>query len=186
MKKLMSALCFIAIGALAAESTTTSSNAKAAVNTSKSNTYKVTAVDAKAKTFTAVVNGQTVTLDAAKMKAMPRVGDVLKAGGDDPAKQRTVCAVVECDMGWGSGPCIKCFDYKTLRGGYGTPTSMKGRVVKVDKAANTFTLHTDHGDVTFDAKALKAVLEVGKVYDITYTTKPGGGLQAQVSTLANQ
>lgn len=77
---------------------------------------KVTRVDDKLKTFTVMVKGKEVTVNAANLKSLPKVGDIINMGrgGADPTGQRVVCAVVECDMGWGSGPCLKCFDYQPL------------------------------------------------------------------------
>jgi hypothetical protein len=77
---------------------------------------KVLEVNNKAKTFTVMVKGKTVTVNAANLKSLPKAGDTINMGrgGADPTGQRVVCAVVECDMGWGSGPCLKCFDYQPL------------------------------------------------------------------------
>ena len=75
---------------------------------------KVLEVNNRAKTFTVMVNGKRVTVNAANLKSLPKPGDIINMGrgGADPTGQRVVCAVVECDMGWGSGPCLKCFDYQ--------------------------------------------------------------------------
>ena len=40
-------------------------------------TGKVTQVDAKAKTFTVVSQGKTFTISAAKLRALPKVGDIV-------------------------------------------------------------------------------------------------------------
>jgi hypothetical protein len=78
---------------------------------------KVLEVNDSAKTITVMVKGKAFTFDAKKLKSLPKPGEFIGMWGDptgDPTGQRLVCAVVECDMGWGSGPCIKCFDYGNL------------------------------------------------------------------------
>jgi len=78
---------------------------------------KVLEVNDSAKTVTVMVKGKAFTFDAKKLKSLPKPGEFIGMWGDptgDPTGQRLVCAVVECDMGWGSGPCIKCFDYQPL------------------------------------------------------------------------
>jgi hypothetical protein len=78
---------------------------------------KVLEVNDSAKTITVMVKGKAFTFDAKKLKSLPKPGELIGMWGDptgDPTGQRLVCAVVECDMGWGSGPCIKCFDYGNL------------------------------------------------------------------------
>ena len=40
-------------------------------------TGKVTQLDAKAKTFTVVTQGKTVTISAAKLRSLPKVGDIV-------------------------------------------------------------------------------------------------------------
>lgn len=72
---------------------------------------KVLEVNDRAKTVTVMVKGTAFTFDANKAKSLPKPGELIGMWGD-PTGQRLVCAVVECDMGWGSGPCIKCFDYQ--------------------------------------------------------------------------
>ncbi len=74
---------------------------------------KVLEVNERAKTFTVMANAKKFTIDGKKLKSLPKIGDEVNLWAD-PSQMRTVCAVVECDMGWGSGPCIKCFDYGNL------------------------------------------------------------------------
>ncbi len=59
-----------------AQKTTPTTNV-ANLNSSRSNIYKVTAVDAKAKTFTGIDKaGKTFTFTAPKGKSLPKVGKI--------------------------------------------------------------------------------------------------------------
>lgn len=121
MKKLLTLASASALMALAtfshsgvAQRESTQRNPSTGVETKQPG--KVVEVNNRAKTFTVTVKGKTVTINASNLKSLPKAGDVINMGrgGADPTGQRVVCAVVECDMGWGSGPCLKCFDYQPL------------------------------------------------------------------------
>jgi hypothetical protein len=58
-------------------------------------------------------------------------------------------------------------------------TMMTGTVTQVNEKAKTFTVMANGKEVTFSAREMKALPEVGRIIDITYTqTTPGGPLNS--------
>jgi hypothetical protein len=92
------ALAFLAAPAFAPAATSVSGSALAAatINNSKSNTWKVTGVNAGARTFTAVTkDGKQMTFIAPKGGALPTVGKIYDVtytpgSGGGPAQATTV------------------------------------------------------------------------------------------------
>ncbi len=149
------------------------------IKTSHSNSYRVapkvmtgevTKVNEKEKTFVVTANGKEVNFSARELKALPAVGETIDITYNQTAGGPLVAAAVKSS---------KSNSSERVAEDKGSPRVMTGKVTRVNKEAKTFTIVTKGEEVTFDGQELKALPEVGKVLDITYTqTTPGGPLKS--------
>jgi hypothetical protein len=141
------------------------------VKSSKSNAsarVTVTKVNPIDHTFTATANGQELTFDAKTLTTPPAIGDVLDVTYAPPAKPgETIYAATTVRSSKANSSA------RTVT--TSAPNSvMTGKVVSVDKVANTFTVMANANHVVFSVKKGQALPEIGKILDITYIPVPPG------------
>jgi hypothetical protein len=142
-------------------------------------TGTVTQVNEKAKTFTVMANGKEVTFSAKEMRALPAVGDVIDITYTQTPGGPLVATSNCCVRGSKSNSSDRVLSQQGRVDDKGSTKVMTGKVLRVNEKAKTFTVMANGKEVTFSAREMKALPEVGRIIDITYTqTTPGGPLNS--------
>jgi hypothetical protein len=142
-------------------------------------TGTVTQVNEKAKTFTVMANGKEVTFSAKEMRALPAVGDVIDITYTQTPGGPLVATPNCCVRGSKSNSSERVLSQQGRVDDKGSTKVMTGKVMRVNEKAKTFTVMANGKEVTFSAREMKALPEVGRIIDITYTqTTPGGPLNS--------
>ena len=179
------AVALIALPMLADEKTPASSADNNNLNGSRSNIYRVvgTVTTQSGSIFTVMANGKQLTFSAARLKAVPKVGETIDItytqtpGG--PMEATTVKSSKSNSSERGAadkGATVSPPKNNSDRLQQDTQERLRGRVLS--QQGRFFTVMSNGKKVTFSGAKLKDLPKVGEIIDITYTRTPGGPMEA--------